>query len=524
MISGNRLKKKFYLCIVLVLTTACTPPAQPDTSPTTAVSTATRQSTPEQPTSTPISATITPLPTRITPTVYPPQEPAANWLTYIHPDLQVAVQYPPDWQVINPNELSGVEGSLTFSRRAFEGEGPDAVCQLEVNQHELYGTRPQVTLWNNNNGFYGCEIQPSADATDPQTGLILAWYPSEIPSREILEIRVFSDYTRAVENSIKSTVRIPKQVMYVDKLPPECRLNADPPLVTTTNGLQIEKFRLTSDNCYRHTNVEAFAALLPAQASERINQLRTQSADRLSEINAILAPFDFTIHEHVLYQSQTPISGLLQWIGQPVINASQTLLFLPVNEASTYKTYQISKTSFQVAQNEGFYSILGYVPTQVFLGDDLIRLAYDHDYRAGVGYPYGLQVLKNEDLIFEYTVLPPSPAAGPVRGLYNWLDHWLLETADVFIRDGVVLNQQLGYSEMFTWHLLNNQPFYFYRQGARIHLSYNEETLPMTFERVLHEPACCSGGMVNMTVADNGLGFYALQDGFWYYVIIAAGA
>ena len=268
-------------------------------------------------------------------------------------------------------------------------------------------------------------------------------------------------------------------------------------------------------------DVEAFAALLPAQASERITQLRLQSADRVNEINAILAPFDFIVREHVLYQGQTPVSGLLQWLGQPLINASQTLLYLPVNEASTYKTYQISKTSFEIAQNEGFYSILGYVPTRIFLGDDLLQLAYDPDYRAHVG-KIGLQVPSNSDLIFEYTVLPSSPAAGPVRGLYTWQDHWLLETADVFIRDGVVLNRELGYSEMFTWRFLNNQPFYFYRQGPQIHLSYNEETLPVTFERVLHEPVCCSGGMVNMTLADDALGFYALQDGFWYYVIVSA--
>ena len=172
---------------------------------------------------------------------------------------------------------------------------------------------------------------------------------------------------------------------------------------------------------------------------------------------------------------------------------------------ATYKTYRISKTSFEITQNEGFYSILGYVPSRVFLGDDLLHLAYDPDYRDDVG-KIGLQVFKNNDLIFEYTVLPSSPATGPVRGLYTWQGHWLLETADVFIRDGVVLNQQLGYSEMFTWHLLDNQPFYFYRQGAQIHLSYNEETLPVTFERVLHEPACCSGAMVNMTLADDGLG------------------
>src|SRR5665648_137504 len=215
MISGNKLIKKFCLYIVLVLATSCTPTPETEMIQPGITSTATEQIISEQPTSIPKAATITPLPTRITPTVYPPQEPAADWLTYVHHDLEIAIQYPPDWQVINLNELGGANSSITFSSRAFNGEGLNAICQLEVNRYNLYGTRPHVILWNNTNGFYGCEILPSADAVDSKNGLILAWYPSVIPSGEILEIHVFSDYTRAVENSIKSTVRIPKQIMYI---------------------------------------------------------------------------------------------------------------------------------------------------------------------------------------------------------------------------------------------------------------------------------------------------------------------
>ncbi len=187
-----------------------------------------------------------------------------------------------------------------------------------------------------------------------------------------------------------------------------------------------------------------------------------------------------------------------------------------------FKTYAISNQSIETIQNPQFYSSLGYVPAMVFLGNDLIQLDYDPDYRADVGFPFGLRVNKNGEVIFKYTVLPPSPAGGPVRGLYTWQGHWLLEVADVFIKDGVVLNQQLSYSELFTWRLINDQPFYFFRQGDRVYLSYNDITLPQTYERVLHEPSCCSGAMVNMTLADDALGFFALRESYWYYVIVTA--
>ena len=130
-------------------------------------------------------------------------------------------------------------------------------------------------------------------------------------------------------------------------------------------------------------------------------------------------------------------------------------------------------------------------------------------------------MLRNDELIFSYTVLPPNPASSPVRGLYVYDNHWYLEVADVLIRDGVVLNDATNASEIFTFHFLNDKPFYFYRQEKDIHISYNEETLPISYQRVIHEPMCCSGGMVNMTLVQDALGFYALRDGNWYYVAVS---
>ena len=94
------------LIIFLLYMTACSPAVQPDTPLTATAFNDTRQNVPEQPTATPKSATITPLPTRITPTVYPPEEPGGDWLTYVHPDLNISIQYPPAWQVVNPGELA----------------------------------------------------------------------------------------------------------------------------------------------------------------------------------------------------------------------------------------------------------------------------------------------------------------------------------------------------------------------------------------------------------------------------------
>jgi hypothetical protein len=107
-----------------------------------------------------------------------------------------------------------------------------------------------------------------------------------------------------------------------------------------------------------------------------------------------------------------------------------------------------------------------------------------------------------------------------VRGLWREDDSWLLDLADVFIKDGEILNETYGYQAMFTYRQINDKPFYFYQQDGDIFLSYDGQTLPVTYQEVLHKPSCCSAAMVNMTLGYDGLAFYGLQDGFWVYTII----
>ena len=286
------------------------------------------------------------------------------------------------------------------------------------------------------------------------------------------------------------------------------------------NGLSIEEYRLTSAECYKQMDVEAFAGLTPAEAREKAARLLIQEEAYYEEINGMLDPFGYTIRDKKVYQGQNPITGALEWIGNPVINQSKTEFYLPVREFITSKSLIVSTQGAQAETYSPFYSSLGYVPTRAIIGDDLITLAYDEANRTEIGYSLGIQVLKNGEIIYEMIVLPPNPAAGPVRGLYAWNGHWILEVTDMIIQDGEILNQKLDYSEMYTWREMGGNPFYFFSQNGMISISYGSQILPLQYDRVIHQPMCCSGGMVNMTLGENGLAFYALRDGFWYYVIL----
>ena len=465
-------------------------------------------------------ATITPLPTRPSPTIFPPNEPLTDWLSQQLPLFQLSLQYPPGWQIQTDATTSTDGTEIIVSSRPNIGEGQNSVCTLEANRHELYGSYPLVTLWNSNNGFYGCAIQPSSDAPTPEWGTLLAWYPFWINPGKIIQIEAAKDLLFAIGRGLQPDREYTPPSGNPDLVPADCYMNKELPVKTTVAGLNMTTYKLTSSACYQSLNVESFATLLPKDAVQHRADLWNAMGQDREQINQQLQPFGYQIQNNILYKDGKPQTELLGWVGTPLINASHSQFILPITDSSGFPYSNFSNLPLPVVEDYWFISSLGYVPHFAFLGDDLLWVSFDQENLTNVGDVSNLQLFRQDELIFTYSVLPSSPAAGPVRGLTTWDGHWFLEVNDVLIRDGIVLNQELGYSEIFTFRIINEQPFYFYRQGDQIHLSYNGITLPQSFQHINHEPTCCSAGLTNMTLGENGIGFFAKQDEFWVYVII----
>jgi hypothetical protein len=105
----------------------------------------------------------------------------------------------------------------------------------------------------------------------------------------------------------------------------------------------------------------------------------------------------------------------------------------------------------------------------------------------------------------------------PVKGLWSWDGHWLLEVDGFLIQDGEVLNERLGYEDIFGWQLLNGKPFYYFRKGPRVGISYDESILSVYYDEVIHY-RCCEASMFNHDGNQDMVWFYGLREGAWYYV------
>ena len=132
------------------------------------------------------------------------------------------------------------------------------------------------------------------------------------------------------------------------------------------------------------------------------------------------------------------------------------------------------------------------------------------DYQRGEA-----QIVQGEEQIFAFAGV--YLVGMPVYGLWSWDGHWLAEIDGFLFQDGEVLNENLGYEEIFGWQLLDGKPFYYFRKGPRVGVSYDGERLPVTYDEVIHY-RCCEASIGNTDGNETMAWFYGLREGVWYYV------
>jgi hypothetical protein len=146
----------------------------------------------------------------------------------------------------------------------------------------------------------------------------------------------------------------------------------------------------------------------------------------------------------------------------------------------------------------------------IFFGEDLLCPTWNSELGQ-------VQIIQKGQSIFSFTTW--FGAEIPVNLFTQWAGRWLLEINDFLIQDGVIQNEVLGFEEIFGWRLLDGKPFFFFRKGPRVGISYNDNILPLSFDAVFHG-GCCEYASLNPAGTQYMLHFYALQAGMWQDVTL----
>jgi hypothetical protein len=136
----------------------------------------------------------------------------------------------------------------------------------------------------------------------------------------------------------------------------------------------------------------------------------------------------------------------------------------------------------------------------------------------GLGDHTDLQVRDNQhDLVFAFDTYFGTHI--PIEQFQAWDNHWILEVSDFLVQDGEILNSTFGFEEVFHWQLIDQKPFYFFRKGPRVGISYDSQFYSLYYHEIAHG-WCCGLAINNPMNDENTIQFFGKRDGVWYYVVV----
>lgn len=299
---------------------------------------------------------------------------------------------------------------------------------------------------------------------------------------------------------------------------------ADPDIIRTA-GLLIEDYSLVPAGDYALTEAswredEELYLRLPRRLVERANQALETPIPSARAVNDLLAIFDARLarpnvseQNYIFYRhDQMELSGI-QSYSVPQLNTSLSDFVMTVVGEGGRRW---------VIRSEGIEPLPDGLPAPFFAGDSFVELA---------STARGVQVMVDGQPVYDLGVAELGPGTCPVEAFRPQGNQWALEMAGQIIIDGVSLTDTPGYNQAFSYQQLDGQPFYIYQQGESedsqqpFRVSYRGSDLPLAYEEVVRWSceglSSAAGYPFGVQGSDQGVRFFARDDGFWHLVIIA---
>lgn len=285
-------------------------------------------------------------------------------------------------------------------------------------------------------------------------------------------------------------------------------------------SLIVEETPIVSDAEDRPTHLE-YMERIGSDVLDRRRAWREPDPQALvAEYNELLAPFGYRLEAEFNAEWGMTFYDLYHGDEAEPLLLDLMRVWRPSVSASGDDFVMAAENAPNVQPTNLLISAMGPMPWQA-MDNNMLPPAYLGDEQAamvatpgqGIDMEYSVWVGGRE----VYSGTAPMMVSHPVQGFVVWDEHWALELEDRVIVDGEDLGQKLGYNKVFGFQMLNGKPFYFYETGGTIHLSYDGETLPQTYNEVPHNQ-CCEPAMFNPRANEDMVAFHGLRAGTWYYV------
>ena len=146
----------------------------------------------------------------------------------------------------------------------------------------------------------------------------------------------------------------------------------------------------------------------------------------------------------------------------------------------------------------------------------------NQDFSMDIDSAGHINVSYNHRIIYRYVSLlildqPDSFCA--------WDDNWMFETYDIVVMNGKVLNHELGYDEIFSWHLLDDKPTFFVKNNGEYQISFDGKLIPLAYDELFHNWciswACERTNSKNPRTDGIRTWFKARRGNTWFMVVVS---
>lgn len=137
--------------------------------------------------------------------------------------------------------------------------------------------------------------------------------------------------------------------------------------------------------------------------------------------------------------------------------------------------------------------------------------------------PYHINIRYNDKTIYRYIstlIINNYPDSFCV-----WDNNWMFETYNIVVMNGTVLNHELDYDEIFSWHLLDDKPTFFVKNKGKYQISFDGKLIPRAYDEIFHH--WCMSWACDVTDGENPhtdgktTSFKARRDNTWFLVIVS---
>jgi hypothetical protein len=470
-------------------------------------------------------------------TITPPVPPTAipdTWKSFTNASLNVTLRYPENWHLETSTRASGLDGFFELSTRAYSASEFDRLvnlCVLDANDPGLtsiYGLFPFISDWQ---GWdvqrqawigNGCVVLPSESAGSQ--AVLYARDTRPETRNQLLMLRADAAHFGGILSSLRFVEFSAQELStgYYDS--PFCKEAPKAAPVTTrqVDNLVISEYAIANATCDPWKHFDGFQTRLTSLSIDRSAIQERDTKTSLENANRALAPFGYQLVTHsssiqtfdLLKGTDAIIKGLTNFSAVSVnVAGDDFIMWVQDNFTSTAPSeVRSSGVRTLTVWDDGFNS--------TWVGADLIAFDYSKDKLFPVGAPALVDISSNGRKIRTFSIPQMSPAGSPVRGLWSWQNHWVMEVAGVLLQDGELQNLKLGYEEIFDWHLVNDKPFFLMRQGKSFGVVYAGQVLPLWFDDIIYGDLCCDPARYTIQNSPNGSLFYALKGGVWFLVSI----